>query len=238
MNNFQIETAQNVSIQQNAAGIKERCLAYLVDLLIITSYVIVVLLVITGLKIEDSGQWVLWLVLGLPMFLYFLLWELFWDGKTPGKYALDIKVVRLDGTKATFSNHLVRWLIRLVDISLAFGSVAICCILVSGKGQRLGDIAAGTTVISTQKRVRFNQTMLADLPLDYTPRYPQVTVFNDQEIDKIKTIYREAKRDANHKVIIELSNKAAEMMRVSPQETPLLFIERVLEDYYFYTQNS
>ncbi len=236
MDNFQIETAQNVSIQQNAAGIGERILAYLIDLLIFMAYFIAVFLIIGALDIDMGDQWAIWLILGLPPFLYFLLWETFWDGKTPGKAAMKIKVVRLDGSRPAFSNYLIRWLLRLLDISLASGGVAVVAILLGGRGQRLGDMAAGTTVISERQRVQFNQTILVDIPDDYTPIYPQVTVFSDAEMRKIKTLYVEAKRDTDHNVILQLSKKVSSIMDVTPQEKPLHFVDRVIADYNYYTQ--
>jgi len=236
MDNFQIETAQNVSIQQNAAGIGERILAYLIDLLIFMAYFIVILIVLGALDIDMGDKWSFWLIMGLPPFLYFLLWETFWDGRTPGKATMKLKVVRLDGSRPSFSNYLVRWLLRLIDISLATGGIAVVTILFTGKGQRLGDMAAGTTVISERQRVQFHQTILVDIPEDYTPVYPQVTVFSDAEMRKIKTIYTDAKKHADHNVILQLSKKVSELMDVTPQEKPLHFVDRVIADYNYYTQ--
>ncbi len=236
MDNFQIETAQNVSIQQNVAGIGERILAYFIDLVIIIAYYIIILFIVGALDNGTGDHWAFWLILSIPPFLYFLLWETFWDGKTPGKATMKIKVARLDGSRPAFSNYLIRWLLRLLDISLAMGGVAVVTILMNGKGQRLGDMAAGTTVISERQRVQFHQTILVDIPDDYVAVYPQVTVFSDAEMRKIKTIYSEAKREANHNVILELSKKVSAIMDVTPQEKPLHFVDRVIADYNFYTQ--
>ncbi|SHI63365.1 RDD family protein [Aquimarina spongiae] len=236
MDNFQIETAQNVSIQQNAAGIGERILAYFIDFMIIIAYYILILFVIGMLDADMGDQWAFWLILSIPPFLYFLLWETFWDGQTPGKATMKIKVTRLDGSRPAFSNYLIRWLLRLLDISLAMGGVAVVTILMNGKGQRLGDMAAGTTVISERQHVQFHQTILVDIPDDYVAVYPQVTVFSDAEMRKIKTIYSEAKREANHNVILELSKKISTIMDVTPQEKPLHFVDRVIADYNYYTQ--
>ncbi|KAA1244276.1 RDD family protein [Aquimarina sp. RZ0] len=236
MDNFQIETAQNVSIQQNTAGIGERILAYLIDLLIIIGYFILVLFFIGLLNLDVGDQWSIWLMVGLPPFLYFLLWETFWDGKTPGKATMKLKVVKLDGSRPAFSNYLIRWLLRLLDITLASGGIAVVAILFRGTGQRLGDMAAGTTVISEKQRVKFHQTILVDIPDDYKPTYPQVTVFSDVEMRKIKTIFQEARKHGNHHIILQLSSKVSSLMQITPEEKPLQFLSRVLEDYNYYTQ--
>ncbi|MAZ27242.1 MAG: transporter [Cytophagaceae bacterium] len=237
MDNFQIETAQNVTIQQNVAGVGDRILAFLLDSLIMLGYIIISSLIISVTPLADAGgEWVYGLVLGIPTLLYYLLWETLWSGRTPGKAALNIRVVKLDGSKPGLGSFFIRWIMRVVDISLTSGGIAVFTILFNGKGQRLGDLAAGTTVISEKKKVGLSHTLLEDIPQDYIPRYPQVTVFSDKDIQKIKTIYRGAKRNGNHNVIIKLGNKIASNMKVTPEETPIHFVDRVLKDYNYYTQ--
>ena len=99
MDNFQIETAQNISIHQNAAGVGERILAFLIDLVLQVFYLIAVNFLLQGLDLDSGQQWVYILVMGLPLFLYALLWETFWNGQSPGKALLQIRVVKIDGSK-------------------------------------------------------------------------------------------------------------------------------------------
>ncbi len=238
MDNFQIETAQNVSIQQNAASIGDRILAFLVDLLILVIYSIIAIVLIESISVTSGQQWVYQLVLGLPAFLYHLLWETFWDGQSPGKALLKIRVVRLDGSRAALSNYLVRWLLRVIDITLASGGVAVVTILFRGSGQRLGDIAATTTVIDEKQRVRLQQALFAKIPQDYVPTYSQVTVFDDAEMRKIKNIFTDARRNREHHIIVQLSDKVSGLMDVTPEEKPLHFLATVLKDYTYYTQDS
>ncbi|WP_062058696.1 RDD family protein [Aquimarina longa] len=236
MDNFQIETAQNVSIHQNVAGIGERILAYLIDALVIIAYFIIALFLINVMGLDLGDQWAFWGILSLPAFLYFLLWETFWDGKTPGKATMKIKVVQLDGSRPAFSNYLIRWMLHLIDVTFAFGGVAVVAILLGGKGQRLGDMAAATTVISERQKTQLRQTILVDIPDDYVAVYPQVTIFSDEEMRKIKTIYMDARQNTNHDIIVELSNKVSSLMDITPQEKPLQFVDRVIADYNYYTQ--
>ena len=239
MDNFQIETAQNVSIQQQVAGIGDRILGYLIDLLILGAYWIasIYLLSAFGLDSNTNGSInIYFMLIGIPSFLYFLLLESFWDGRTPGKAALGLRVVKIDGSKPGFGSFFVRWLMRTIDITLTSGGVAVFTILLNGKGQRLGDIAAGTTVITERKKVQLSHTILETIEEDYVPKYPQVTVFTDADMQKIKTIYAEARRFGKHNVILKLSQKLATTMQVTPEETPLNFVDRVLKDYNYYTQ--
>ena len=198
MDNFQIETAQNVSIYQNVASIGDRILAYIVDLLIIIAYWVVSIFIIAqfGLDSQAMGDiWAYYLVLGLPIFLYYILFETFWDGKTPGKAVMKIRVVKLDGSKPGFGSYFVRWLMRIIDIAGSSGGIAVVSILMSEKGQRLGDMAAGTTVITEKKRARLSDSLIVDIPENYIPTYPQVTVFNDKDVQLIKTLFKDAKRN-------------------------------------------
>lgn len=236
MDNFQIETAQNIGIQQKVAGIADRILAFLVDTFLLIAYGIITSLAIAGLGMEGGDLWVYYLIIGLPIFLYYLLFESFNNGRTPGKAALNLRVVKLDGSRPRFSQFLVRWLLRLIDITLASGSIAVVSILLNGKGQRLGDMAAGTTVISEKKQFGLSQTLMVDLPVNYIPKYPQVTMLKDKDIQNIKSLYQTARRDGNHKVILSLSKKISELLEVEPQESPSDFVKTILRDFNYYTQ--
>jgi hypothetical protein len=145
-------------------------------------------------------------------------------------------VVKLDGTKPTFANYFVRWILRIIDISLTSGGIAVFTILIRGKGQRIGDIAAGTTVISEKKRVYIQDTLLRELPQDYSPRFPQVTVFSDTEMQMIKELYESAKQNGNHNVIVSLGQRITTVMGIQTEMKPLEFVDRVISDYNYYTQ--
>ncbi len=237
MDNFQIETAQNVTISQNVAGIGDRILAYILDNLIIGVYIILIFFLISATNVSIDSMFLISTTVGLPIFLYHLLWETLWNGQTPGKAVMKIRVVKLDGSKPAFSNYLLRWLMRLVDISFTSGAVAVVTILLNGKGQRLGDIAATTTVISEKKNTGITTIRHIEVEEEYLPKYPQVTVFNDSEMQTIKKLYFESKYKGNHNVILKLSSKAAEVMQVNFDENPIDFLDRIIKDYAFYTQS-
>ncbi|TRO66724.1 RDD family protein [Christiangramia sabulilitoris] len=237
MDNFQIETAQNISIQQNVAGIGERILAFIVDLVILIAYNVFSFLIIAGIKEDNGSLMMYYLVLGLPTFLYYLMWETFWDGRTPGKALLKIRVVRKDGSRPQFSNFLIRWLLRIIDISLTSGGLAVVTILLNGKGQRLGDIAAGTTVISEKQTIGIENSLGVDLPENYQPKYPQVTILSDSDIQEVKNLYQQARRAGQHHIILSLSKKLTELMDVTSDEKPLDFVQRVINDYNYFTRH-
>ena len=236
MEQFQIETAQNISIAQNTAHLGDRMLAYIIDSLIIVIYYVLMIWLLLVLDVDPGDQWAIYMLLSLPAFLYYLLLETFMDGKTIGKSFLKIRVVKLDGTKPGFSSYFIRWILRILDVLLSSGGVAVFTILIRGKGQRVGDIAAGTTVISEKRKVFLKDTLLRDVPENYTPKFPQVTVFKDSEMQTIKNLFDNAKRNGNHRVILSLSNRIKKVTDITSDLQPIEFVDIVIKDYSYYTQ--
>jgi len=236
MDNFQIETAQNIGIQQKIATIGDRVLAFLLDMLILVVYSIIATISLGSLNVGSGEKYMIYVVIGLPIFLYYLLWETFYNGQTPGKSIMKIRVVQLNGSRPKFSQYLIRWLLRLIDITLGSGSIAVVTILMTGKGQRIGDLAAKTTVISEKKNISIADTLIADIPENYKPKYPQVTILKDKDIQNIKAMYRSARYRGNHQIILSLSKKISELLEITPEERPMEFVEIIITDYNYYTQ--
>ena len=236
MEQIQIETAQNISIDQNTAHLGDRMLAYIIDSFIITIYMILVIWLLLALEIDFADMWALYLLLSLPAFLYYVLLETFMDGKTVGKNLMHIRVVKVDGSKPNFSSYFVRWILRIIDVVLTSGGVAVLTILIRGKGQRVGDIAAGTTVISEKKRVTLKDTLLRELSEDYAPSFPQVTIFKDREMQTIKELFDSAKRNGDHNVILSLSTQIKKVTDITTSLQPIEFVDIVIKDYNYYTQ--
>ncbi|MDJ0646601.1 MAG: RDD family protein [Flavobacteriaceae bacterium] len=237
MDNFQIETAQNVTIRQNAASAGVRIGSYLLDLLFMILYYILCIWLLGTLGL-DSGfdAWAIYLVISLPVFFYHLLFEVLMNGQSPGKRINRIRVVKLDGSKPTFGNYLLRWVVAVLEINIFSGSLALLAILLNGKGQRLGDVAAGTTVITEKKKLTIHDTLTADLREDYLPTYAQVTMLSDQDIQTIKELYRKAKKTNNHKIILKLHTKIIDITGIKTEEQPIQFVDTVINDYNYYTQ--
>lgn len=237
MDEFQIETAQNVGINQNVASIGDRMFGYLIDSVVILLYAILVILLLVSLDLDMGDTWALYLLVSLPAFLYYVLLETFLDGRTLGKIAMKTRVVKLDGSKPSFANYFVRWILRIVDVVLTSGGAAAITILLKGNGQRIGDIAAGTTVISEKYKLTIDDTLIKDVPVNYVPTYSQVTVLNDKDMQTIKNLYDEALRNGNHNIIINLHHRLIKVMAVETNEKPIDFVAKVIKDYNYYTQN-
>jgi len=221
------------------ANLSTRIGSYLIDLLLIASYFIVVVIIINALDIKlGLDSYVTYTLLTLPVLFYSLLFETLLNGQTPGKMLNNIRVVKKDGSKPAFGNFLLRWVLRIIDIQIASGSVAILTILLNGKGQRLGDLAAGTTVITERHKITLKNTLLTDLPDDYKPVYAQVTLLNDADIQIIKNLYQKSVRRGEHNIILRLYDKIIKLTDIKTEQKPIEFIETVIKDYNYFTQKS
>src|SRR5680860_940437 len=236
MEQFQIETAQNISISQNTAHLADRMLAYLIDSFIILAYTILIVLLLFSLDVDFGDMWSLYLMLSLPAFLYYVLLESIMNGQTVGKYLMQIRVVKLDGSKPGFACYFIRWILRIIDVVLTTGGVAVLTILIKGTGQRVGDIAAGTTVITEKKKFFLKDTLLRKLPEDYSPKFPQVILFKDREMQTIKELYDAAKRNGDHNVIVSLSDQIKKVTEIATETKPVEFVETVIKAVSYYTQ--
>lgn len=244
---LQINTTQNVNINFTAASVGERILAYGIDWLFKIAYIIVTyqitfkLLKIDEL-VKDMDQWsqiAIFVTFYLPVIFYTLIFETLLDGQTPGKRILKIKVVKIDGYQASLADFVVRWIFRIVDLNMLSGVVALITIITSSKNQRLGDMTAGTAVITLKNNVNISHTILEDLKQDYVPTYASVIRLSDNDARIIKDTFKTAIKSKDYKTLIKLRTKIIEVLQLKDVKhgTDHEFIDVILKDYNYYTQN-
>src|SRR5690606_27991971 len=120
---------------------------------------------------------------------------------------LKIKVVKIDGYQASLADFVIRWLFRIVDLNMMSGVVALVAIVTSAKNQRLGDMAAGTAVISLKNQVNISHTILEELDATYQPTYPNVIALSDNDARIIKEAFTTAKASRDYPTLIKLRKK-------------------------------
>ena len=234
MDNIRIQTTQNVDIEYELASIGDRILATLLDYVFFIAY-FVLLAIIAGFTkgvLFESVAVIILLV--LPVFLYDLLCEMFFQGKSFGKMIMKIKVVKLDGTQAGFGAYVLRWLLRIIDTRLFSGGVALIAIIANGKGQRIGDMAAGTTVVKMKQKVTLNDTILNRVAPDYNIVYSEVSRLTDSDIAIIKEVMQMSIRTGNYEAIEKLAVKTKEAMGISVNLPHAQFLATVVQDYSHY----
>ncbi|MBP8790780.1 MAG: RDD family protein [Breznakibacter sp.] len=240
MENIKITTAQNVLLNYRLASFGDRILAYLIDIFIVGS---LTLLIVFLLSMADSLNTAIALIIALPGLFYHLLCEFFFNGQSLGKMAIKIRVEKIDGQPLTFGSCFLRWLLRLVDFTLSSGSVAVLTILITGKGQRLGDMAAGTTVVKIDDRPLWQKTIYETVPADYQPVYDSAMLLTDAEVQTIKDVLELAKNDRDYSAIgapfplaIKMRDAIAKKLNVTPQGNSIQFLQTILTDYNHFNQ--
>ena len=238
MSELQINTTQNVKITFNAAGAGERLLAFTIDMAIKIGYMLV--LNWTFGAFDNMDQWsqiAINTVLSFPVMFYTLVLESLLQGQTIGKRALKIRVVKIDGYQATFSDYVVRWFFRIVDVYIL--GIGFFVMLFNKSTQRIGDMAAGTAVIGLKDNVNINHTILEHLKADYKPTYPNVIKLSDNDARIIKETFSSARVSKDYQTLIKLRKKIIEVVGIKDvkQGTDMEFIDVILKDYNFYTQN-
>ncbi len=160
--NVSVRTPESIAFYYELAGLGSRFLAVAIDLLTQTLAVTVVYLLMIwaepgttalakalGLRDETIGaieMGIVIFVVFIIYFGYFVAFETLWNGRTPGKRAIGIRVVRDGGYPVTFMDSVIRNLIRVGEAALGYLPSMVSAI-VSPQNKRLGDIAAGTIVV-------------------------------------------------------------------------------------------
>ncbi|MER5528788.1 RDD family protein [Streptomyces sp. NPDC002677] len=161
----ELVTGEAVALELRPARLPSRALAILLDLVVaMTVYIGVSIgLVAATASLDEAAQ----VALSLAAFLLLLVGgpiavETLSHGRSLGKMACGLRVVRDDGGPIRFRHALVRGALGVIEILMTFGVVACIASLVSARGRRLGDVFAGTLVV--RERVPVGQTRFIPPP--------------------------------------------------------------------------
>src|SRR5687767_10114590 len=110
---IKIPTAFNIDLEFEGADLGRRLVAYFIDLLIRIAYMILVgMLISKNISDSDTENVLIFILLVIPVSLYYLISEILMKGQSLGKRAMDIKVVSLIGNTPSLSQILLRWMFR------------------------------------------------------------------------------------------------------------------------------
>jgi len=240
MAKLKINTTQNVNLDYKIVGIGERILALLIDLFVFFLYLFILDVVMSISDDLFSDRWTLiglQSLLMLPIMFYSLYMHIIFNGRTVGKMIVKTRVVKVDGSPVHWSNFMIRWMLRIVDLWIFMGSISILTMLFSDKRQRLGDAAAGTVVISTKKEVKISHTILEEVEETYSPKFMMVTKLSDKDVRLIKETFIIAKRSRDFKTLKALRVKVESILETQSELYDLQYIDTVLKDYNYFTQS-
>ena len=230
MEKVSINTSQNVQISYSLAGLGDRIFAYLIDIVIMFSITMVLVIILVYTEVLDKSPLLILLTI-LPAFFYHLIFEITMNGQSIGKKMLNIKVVKLNGAQATLGGYLLRWILWPLD-TFFYGGIAILCITIGGKGQRLGDITAGTTVIKLKKSGFLKDHTLNDLDVNYTPVFLVADQLSPEYIALIKLAIKAKLEMLDDKPVEAIAAKTKSKLNISTDLPDLKFLHTIMKDYH------
>ena len=247
MPTIRVHTTQNVTLEYEVASLGDRIVATLIDYLILIAWAVlwlIVIMIIAGSRpnattpttelIGTVASVALGLLILGPFVFYWLLSEIFLNGQSLGKKARHLRVIRLDGTAPRIGDYLLRWLLRLVDFGLGSGLVAVITIALSGKGQRLGDMAAGTSVISLKPRHGGLPAVASPaVPAGYQPVFAQAADLSDHDVALLNQLLNRSLKQDNYVLLNETANKIKQLLHVQSDLSDEAFLRTVLRDHAF-----
>lgn len=248
MRTIMINTTQNVAISCELATLSDRIVAWLIDV-VVFGFVYWVLAVLFfrffGARLDGETGWIIAVIVA-PFFLYMIynmVMEYSNAGQTLGKRAMNIRVVRLDGKEVELGDTALRAFLQLLDTVFSFGVIAVMLVRVSAFGQRLGDMAAATTVIrviNSRHAFRLNDIISIASVDNYQPRFPQVRQLHDKDMLAVKRVIERveyAKSQAAEELAIDLAQKLCQMLDIQPGRMDYLtLLKTLLKDYVVLTR--
>jgi uncharacterized RDD family membrane protein YckC len=237
MQTVRVRTTQNVFIDYPVASVGDRILGHLIDRIILILYSVAV---VAALLNSEVDEWYVWLILlGFPWLFFNLVFEIFMNGQSPGKQVMKTKVARLDGTPPTIGDYLLRWIFALIDFYVLSGAIAVVIIAMGGKGQRLGDIVAGTTVV---KLVEQHEISAKDVFVTadeiHVPTFFQVTQLSSNDIELIQRALEVNRDQGNIQPVLTITEKIKTLLGIQSDLPPVKFLYTIIKDYNSLTAGS
>jgi uncharacterized RDD family membrane protein YckC len=250
MKSIEIKTTQNVVLQYELAELRDRIIAWVID-------IAVVLAVVWGLSIisaifiaadaadgsdATASAAVLGFFISAVFMFYSLVFEVFNNGQSLGKKAMRIRVIKTQGGKASFPDYAARWVFRMVDIYFSFGAIASILITSSAKGQRLGDIVANTAVVKLQPQMdlKLSDLLAIRSQQSYKPMFTQAKQLIEEDVLLIKSTldrYKEYPNAAHQNAVALLAARIKEVLSLHDiRMENKMFLQTILNDYVVLTR--
>ena len=206
-----IETPERVPLHFALASIGNRFLACAIDhtfqvlaiILMVIAFTVIANYSSLGAELSNAPKWVIAVLIVIVFLIvssYFAFFEWAWNGQTPGKRLLKLRVIREDGRPVTFWEAAVRNLLRTFDMMPApFYSIGLISVFISLSDQRVGDMVAGTVVVREREAEApaFAQVFASPVsdpalrrsfkPVEFTA---SLTTLTESEIEVVETFLR------------------------------------------------
>lgn len=264
---IKVPTNFNIDVEFEIPEFYRRLVALLIDMVAQYFYLIIANAIYRN--IESGAGWdddtgynlqAAQLLLTLPVLLYHVLMEITMNGQSIGKKIMSIRVVNENGGRPSISQFLIRWLLRVSDVwiayliflimsnpnlkddlestfvilaALAFVITDIALVVSSKKGQRIGDILAKTILIRINTKSSIEDTVFIEVADSYTPSFPQIMQLSDKDINAIKSILETARKKGDYNMAESASYKIKSHLKIETTMPPFDFLDVLLKDYNY-----
>lgn len=190
-----IDTPESIEFGYDVAGIGTRFVAAVID----TAFFSILLFIAQRVYIgtdsnpSDLAYQIFFFFCIFTVLVYYIAFERFWNGQTPGKRLLGIRVVQEAGKPLTFTGSLIRNLLRLIDFVPAYYSTGLLTMLIDKRARRLGDLAASTFVVRDRQRVTLEMLLqstrddkVASALKDSGATLPNITALRPNDMDLVQ----------------------------------------------------
>lgn len=264
---IKVPTSFNIDVEFEIPEFYRRLISLLIDMLIEYFYLRIAIEIIDSIarnsnRFDSDSEYniqAIAILLFLPIFIYHIVLEITMNGQSIGKKIMGIRVVNENGGRASISQFLIRWLLRVSDLwiallfillisnpefrdaettivilaALAFLITDIVLVVSSRKGQRIGDILAHTILIRTNPKANIEETVFQEVADNYVPSFPQIMQLSDKDINAIKSILETAKRKGDFNMAFSASEKIKAHLQINSPLPPIDFLELLLKDYNY-----
>jgi uncharacterized RDD family membrane protein YckC len=237
MAHLSINTTQNVQIEYPMANVGFRIISQLLDFVFLFVYSAIIGTILNLLKVGGASV----LIFFLPVFFYSFIMESIFQGQSFGKMIMKLKVVRLDGSHPTLLHYFIRWMFRPLDVFFVYGVIGIVSIATGSKGQRLGDRAAGTTVVNLQKSFNFKNSVFRAVTEDYKLQFPQVEMLGEADISTVNEVLVHYSKNPGIQASELIRKTRDAIIKKTGIETTmesLAFLRTVVKDYNYILRNE
>src|SRR4029078_9138053 len=254
MSVIKIPTSFNIDVEFEIPEFYRRLISLLIDMVIQFCYMRIAFEIFksianssgvmdgnTGYNLEAIA-----VILFLPLFIYHVVLEITMNGQSIGKKIMGLRVVNENGGKASISQFLIRWLLRVSDVwivgiifviasapdfremertflilgVLGFLITDIVLVVSSRKGQRVCDVLARAILIRTSRKASIEETVFREVSDAYTPVFPQIMQLSDRDINAIKNILETARKKGDYEMAAAASDKIKNHLKIETSMQP------------------
>lgn len=258
---LKILTAFNIEVELPLASFHRRLLAWLLDAVIWILYIYAAIQIMRMFSGNNrSGrneefQFIISVLLFLPVVTYHLACEIFLAGQSIGKKITSLKVVTELGGRPSISQYLVRWVMRTSDYTIIvialiaptayaapdfFWKMATPLLLLiadvilmntTQKGQRLGDILAHTILVRNVAAEDLSNTVFIETAQSYKPQFPEALQLSDRDMNALKHILASSQKSGDFATAERAAQKVKSHLGINSSLSPFDFLEAILKDY-------